>query len=152
MDLFEKNMLYILQYPNEIRVNINSTHNLMSLDTYPDLLAKKKEWQDLTGGKIAMFGQIVGSYQVDPRTLGGDFFKETFVRIRKNLPLQTWDDRQQAKIVHGIIKNIEQSKPDLQMISDFLTCYNELDRRYGTNWKKTFPRIAEAMSKYEDTE
>lgn len=152
MDLFEKNMLYILQYPNEIRVNINSTHNLMSLDTYSDLLVKKKEWQDLTGGKIGMFGQIVGSYQVDPRTLGGDFFKETFVRIRKNLPLQTWDDRQAAKAMHGIMKNIEQSKPDLQRISDFLTCYNELDRRYGTDWKKTFPRIAEAMSKYEDTE
>lgn len=147
MDRFEENMLYALSCPG-IRVNINSTHTLMSLDDYPALLAKKKEWELKTNKEIATYGMTVSSLHVDPRTFGGVFFKDTIKKIRKSHPVDTWDNKEAYKNINGILQTIEQSKPDMQMMKHFLTVYNELDRRHGTNWKETFPRIAEQLSKH----
>lgn len=146
MEKFEKNLLYALHNTN-FRINFNSTHSLMSLDDYPLLLKKKKYWEDVSSRQIASYNMTVNSLHVDPRTLGGEFFKETLARIRKNHPIDNWDDRQAYKNINGILTNIENSKPSLEMMKHFVTVYNELDRRHGTDWRLVFPRIADEIDK-----
>ena len=143
----EKNIRHVLKYP-EIRLNFESTHSLMSLPAYVDLLHKKNEWQKEFGHPIYLYGMTVQSEHVHPAMLGGDFFKEIFHQIRSSHPLKTWDDRQSLRNIDGILKTIEQSKPNLAHIKNFVTVYNELDRRHGTNWKIVFPELANEISKH----
>lgn len=147
--IFEENMLYALA-DKSIRININSTHTLMSIEEYPNLLQKKSQWEKLTGNSVALYGMIVNNRTdyVHPALLGGDFFKNAIEKIRKSHPVTSWDDRQAYKNINAILSVIEQAKPDLSAMKHFLTVYNELDRRHGTNWKKTFPRIAQEINKH----
>lgn len=145
----ENNIRYVLQFP-EIRLNFNPTYTVMSLgDTFIELLKKKKQWESETGHpSITLYGGIVSSKHADPRMLGGDFYKETFAKIRKTHPVETWDDRQAYKNLNGLLNVIEQSQPDITGMKHFLTVYNELDRRHGTNWRETFPKIAHEIDKH----
>ena len=146
-EIFEENLLYALQ-DKSIRINFNATHSLMSLDDYPALLSKKVEWESITGNPIALYGMLVSSIHVHPTMLGGDFFKDTISQIRKNHPLTTWDDQQAYENINGLLMQIEQSDTDLKSMKHFLTVYNELDRRHGSNWRSIFPRIAKEIEKH----
>ena len=143
----EKNIKYVLQYP-EIRLNLNSTHSLMSLPAYVDLLNKKNEWEYEFNRSIYLYGMTVASDHVHPAMLGGDFFKDTFYTIRSKHPLKTWDDKQALRNIDGILKTIEQSEPNVEHIKNFVTVYNELDRRHNTDWKSVFPELANEISKH----
>lgn len=146
-NVVEKNMLYALKQ-NHITMNINSTHSLMSIDTYSNLLRKKQQWENTTNKKIRMYGMIVDENHVDPRMLGGEFFKDSIAQIRKSHPISSWDDRESYKNINGILSIIENSQPSPENMKHFLTVYNELDKRNNTNWRKTFPRISEEIQKY----
>ena len=146
-DRTEKNIKYVLQYP-EIRLNFNSTHTLMSLPAYANLLHKKSLWEKEFDNSIHLYGMTVLSDHVHPSMLGGEFFKKTFQEIRSKHPLKTWDDRQALRNIDGILQTIEQSKPNLEHIKNFVTVYNELDKRHHTDWKSVFPQISNEISKH----
>ena len=149
-DVTEENMRYALSKP--ITVHINSTHSLMSLDSYCDLLDKKCKLEDEFGKNIAMFGMTVSGDHIVPIMFGGDFFAETIAEIREKHPMRHWDDEQAFTSVGGILKSIEKvAEPNMEMIKKFLRVYNELDRRRGTDWKSTFPRIRAEAERYFPT-
>ena len=149
-DLAEKNILYYLARPEVKYLNINSTHSLMSLPSYYKLLEKKKEWENITGKKIRMFGMPVGSKHVDLETLGGNFYTQAIKDILKIHPRDTWDDQQSLKNINGVIKTLVNSKPNLEKIQHFVKVYDELDRRRKTNWREVFPNIAKEIEKYKN--
>ena len=147
MELVEQNILYVLNKPG-IRLNINATHTLMSIGAYARLLEKKVEWEELTGKEINLYGQIVGSKHVKPHALGYDFLKDDIEQILSIHPRGTWDSDEAFKNISGIFKSLEDAKPDIEHIENFLTVYNEIDRRRNTNWKEVFPDIATEIKKH----
>lgn len=148
--LAEKNILYYLSLPEVTYLNINSTHNALSLLTYHELLEKKVEWEEKTNKSIRLFSQAVGSKHVDIGTLAGNFYVQAVKNILKSHPRKTWDDQQALKATNGILKTIINSDPDPEKIQHFLNVYNELDRRRNTNWKEVFPEFAAEIEKYKD--
>ena len=143
----ENNIKYVLSFP-EIRLNFNATHTIMSLFAYKKLLDKKTEWEREFNQPINLYGMTVISKHADPRMFGGDFLKDICKEIRNNHPTESWDDREALKNIDGILKTIEQSKPNLELIKNFKIVYDELDRRHGTDWKSVFPQIANELNKY----
>lgn len=149
-DLVEKNIEYYLSKSTTKYLNINSTHSLLSIPYYSELIKKKIEWEEKFKKPIRTFGMKVVSKHVEMDMLGGDFYKEYVMDLLTIHPKTTWDDAHSVKNFLGLIKSISNEKASIEKIKNFLEVYNELDRRRKTSWRNVFPKIAAEIEKYKD--
>ena len=139
LDLFEKNMLYLLEQ-KWLKINIQQTISILTIKTMPKLLEKLKEWRNKHSidhhlGTVNPYPHYLDPYQM----FGGEEFDEDATIILENFDRSNKDNELAYKTMHGIFKRIKQSKYNEKNISDLFIFLDEKDRRRGTNWKKLFP-------------
>lgn len=141
LNMFQRNFEYVLNN-TDFLLNINSALGPLTAPTMPALAKKINEWSKTrtvywsmmkTGGWPFMHPAIFGPVILD---LG---YREAIKLFDTN----DCDIKKNYKTYYnGIIKEIEQSVPDLNKQLALKTYLVEMDRRRGTDYKKTFPSIA----------
>ena len=105
----------------------------------PDLLRKLNEWR-----KIRNIGHWFGSVLdagvwLQAETFGEKIFKDDAEEILRLMPQDTEENKHAYDYMKSILDFIIATKtPDLQNAKNLIVHLNEIDRRRGTDWRKTF--------------
>lgn len=143
MDLqtWEDNLRYVLD-KDWILLSINSCITNLTVKTIPELIIKLKEWNQLRPDNKSIhwtFGFPIGDdgKRQHPKVLGYDVFKDDVDRIL--LLLDSNDTIAYKNYMQSLFNSIKHIKPDPNDTTVLKLYLTELDRRRGTDWKKTFP-------------
>ena len=148
LKLFEKNFIYVLTN-TDITLNINSALDPLTANTMPDLVSKINEWSKIrtvywslmkTGGRDFLHPTIFG-----PQVLSLGFQKA----IDQFDDLGDIDKANYKNYFQGIVSEIRDSKPDIDLQRKLKTYLLELDRRRGTDYVSTFPALASLLKDIE---
>jgi hypothetical protein len=148
LKLFEKNFTYVLNN-TDITLNINSALDPLTANTMPDLVSKINEWSKIrtvywslmkTGGRDFLHPTIFG-----PQVLSLGFQKA----IDQFDDLGDIDKANYKNYFQGIVSEIRDSKPDIDLQRKLKTYLLELDRRRGTDYVSTFPALASLLKDIE---
>jgi len=148
LKLFEKNFIYVLTN-TDITLNINSALDPLTANTMPDLVSKINEWSKIrtvywslmkTGGRDFLHPTVFG-----PQVLSLGFQKA----IDQFDDLGDIDKANYKNYFQGIVSEIRDSKPDIDLQRKLKTYLLELDRRRGTDYVSTFPALASLLKDIE---
>lgn len=147
LELFDKNYTYLVEYTN-INLVINSALTTLSIPELPRLVDKINTWSRIrtvywsmmkTGGRPYLHPTIFGPIVSE---LG---FTDS---IKLFDPMDSPEKIEYKDYFNGINKEILNSTADPVLQSQLKTYLIELDRRRGTDYKKTFPKIADLLSNF----
>jgi organic radical activating enzyme len=145
--LFENNMLKMISL-DSFRIGLLSTVNTLSINTMPDLCKKYLEWNKLQ--PIFWYMHLVrpDDSVLNPLFFDYSVFEQSINYILQNLPTETWDDKLTYDTFAGIAQLLEKNcSTNIEKQTHLLRYLNENDRRRNTNWKKTFPWLANVLEK-----
>ena len=80
-----------------------------------------------------------------PDVFGAGYFDRDFEKILLLMPAQTKQQLHAREYMQGIQKQINTTEKDSVRISQLITFLDEIDRRRGLDWAKTFPWLAEEV-------
>lgn len=139
LDLMEKNMASLLS-KKWIYLNINSTLSPLTIKSLLQLIHKIKTWKK--DRKLFHHMQTVfDPIYHNPDIFGGDFWKDDLNKCLDAMPVNDWHEYNQKNYFKGICKQILSSKIKPDLIAQFHTHLDELDRRRGTDWRNIFPYL-----------
>jgi organic radical activating enzyme len=142
---WEKNFEYLLGQ-TWINLIISSTVTPLTVKTLPDLLEKINQWnqtrpvwhyQNSVNGPDYMFIDMFG-----------DIFSKDFERALDLKPDNTPEQQSSWKYLAGIALQSASREPDVGKITKLFNFLNEMDRRRGTNWSRTFPWLVDEFAKH----
>lgn len=140
---WEKNFQRLLEQ-KWLKININQTISVLTIKTMPDLLRKLQTWRQKH--KIGHFFSETSpqpSYLM-PDILGPAFDRD-FETIIDLMPKEHEQDKKAIEYMSGISGRIAKSDPNHEEIDKLIHFLDEKDRRRNTNWRKTFPWLAEEI-------
>lgn len=155
LELFQKNFEYILNESNTLQ-NINSALTATAVPGMPKLVKKINEWSKIRPVYWSMMKASTNNYGPRPYLYPGIFGRKiNDIGLKEAVDLfniNSYGYPDSVKVnyknyMNGIINEFEQSQPDLLRQKQFKIYLTELDRRRGTDYKKTFPTIAEWLDK-----
>jgi organic radical activating enzyme len=155
LKLFQKNFEYILNESNTLQ-NINSALTVTAVPGMPILVDKINEWSKIRPVYWSMMKASTYNYGPRPYLYPGIFgrkvndigLKEAIEKFDVNSYGHIDSVKENYKnYMNGIINEFENREPDLFRQKQFKIYLTELDRRRGTDYKKTFPTIAEWLDK-----
>jgi organic radical activating enzyme len=135
--LFENNFRTLLQYP--FRAAILTTVNSLSIHEMPALYDKIEEWRKI--GKVYWYPNLVtpkDTHALRANIFNPSVWKDSLSNLYNRLPGGTFDNDATKKIIHGIMAYLDTGSDNLLEQDTLRNTLTELDRRRGTNWKKTF--------------
>jgi organic radical activating enzyme len=138
-----RNFEKLLDLP-QVEVGINSAISLLTLHKFPQLLEQIDEWNN----KRPLNRKIVLSFNMDthltdPRIAGGDVFANTLDLCSEKMKVRSVRDISVKKYWEGLAESIRKSKPNAFKLDRLKRYLSEVDRRRNTDWKKTFPWLAD---------
>lgn len=159
MELFKKNTEYILENTN-FQLVFMATHNILSIFSFKEMMdyilgLKKKYEKDHNDGQRII---IDSSYLSSPQYMSVRFAnKEMVETMKENLDYMESNSIENLK-THGFSKyeinkykriyhyaktaNVDEESPEtIKCRHDFVTFFNEYDRRKGISLLKTFPEL-----------
>ena len=145
LTVWEKNFEYLIGQ-SWINLIINSTVTPLTVKTLPDLLIKINHWSQRR--KIYHYQNSVNAPSYMFVDIFGDIFREDFARALELKPTVTPEETASKNYLLGIAEQSAHpgpNVPEIQKLWDFL---NEIDRRRGTSWPKTFPWLVSEFGKY----
>jgi MoaA/NifB/PqqE/SkfB family radical SAM enzyme len=148
LTVWEKNFEYLVTQ-DWINLIINSTVTPLTIKTLPDLLQKINHWSQHR--KIYHYQNSVNTPSYMFMDIFGDIFKEDFVQALELKPTTTPEEIASRNYLVGIAQQSAHrgaNIPEIQKLYDFL---NEMDRRRGTSWPKTFPWLVDEFKKHNLT-
>lgn len=146
LSVFEKNFEYIVK-ETDMLPTINSVITPLTIKTMPDLVEKINSWSKIRnvywtfmkeGSQTYLHPAIFGEWLVN---LGLQKSYEVF---------EASEDPEKTNFknyLQGIIKEIQNTPPNLNEQKKLKVYLTELDRRRQTDYKKLFPEIAEMLDK-----
>jgi organic radical activating enzyme len=153
--LFQKNFEYILNESNTLQ-NINSALTVTAVPGMPMLVDKINEWSKIRPVYWSMMKASTHNYGPRPYLYPGIFGRKVN-DIGLKEAIEKFDIKSYGYIdsvkanyknyMNGIINEFENREPDPFRQKQFKIYLTELDRRRGTDYKKTFPTIAEWLDK-----
>lgn len=155
LKLFQKNFEYILNESSALQ-NINSALTVTAVPGMPMLVDKINEWSKIRPVYWSMMKASTYNYGPRPYLYPGIFgrkvndlgLKEAIGKFDINSYGHVDSVKANYKnYMNGIINEFENREPDLFRQKQFKIYLTELDRRRGTDYKKTFPTIAEWLDK-----
>lgn len=138
LEKWEKNFNLLLEN-KWLYVNINQTISSLTIKSMPELLRKLNEWR-----KIRNIGHWFGSVLdagvwLQAETFGEKIFKDDAEEILRLMPQDTEENKHAYDYMKSILDFIVATKtPDMQNAKNLIVYLNEIDRRRGTDWRKTF--------------
>ena len=155
LKLFQKNFEYILNESSTLQ-NINSALTVTAVPGMPILVDKINEWSKIRPVYWSMMKASTYNYGPRPYLYPGIFgrkvndigLKEAIEKFDVNSYGHIDSVKENYKnYMNGIINEFENREPDPFRQKQFKIYLTELDRRRGTDYKKTFPTIAEWLDK-----
>lgn len=145
LDQWRQNFEYLVK-EKWIYLSINQTLSCLTIKTIPDLLAYINQLGD--NRKInQFFSTTVDTHEfLHPDTFGAGYFDEDFEKILFLMPDQTKQQQHARAYMQGIQKQINKTARNDLKISQLIVFLNEIDRRRGLDWKKTFPWLAKEIN------
>ena len=143
--VWEKNFEYLVSQ-SWINLIINSTITPLTVKTLPELLEKINKWSQYR--KIYHYQNSVNAPSYMFMDMFGDIFQEDFVRALELKPTTTPEEMSSRNYLAGIAQQAAHrgaNMAEIQKLYDFL---NEMDRRRGTSWPKTFPWLMSEFKKH----
>jgi organic radical activating enzyme len=142
LDQWRENFEYLVK-EKWIYLSINQTLSCLTIKTIPDLLAYINQLS--VNRKInQFFSTTVMTHEfLHPNVLGAGYFDKDFEKILFLMPRQTKQQQQAREYMQGIQKQINTTVKNNLKISQLITFLDEIDRRRGLDWKKTFPWLIE---------
>jgi pyruvate-formate lyase-activating enzyme len=121
-----------------ITLNVNSTITSLTIKTLPDMIrylnSLRKERKIFHS-----FSLVDGRWFLHPDIFDGDFFKNDFENILKEMPDTTEWDKNQKYYMEGIIKYISSCSASLEKLQELTNYLDEIDYRRNLNWRAVFP-------------
>lgn len=155
LKLFQKNFEYILNESNTLQ-NINSALTITAVPGMPKLVDKINEWSKIRPVYWSMMKASTYNYGPRPYLYPGIFGRKVNdIGLREAIEkfdINSYGHVDSVKLNHknymnGITNEFESREPDSFRQKQFKIYLTELDRRRGTDYKKTFPTIAEWLDK-----
>ena len=155
LKLFQKNFEYILNESNTLQ-NINSALTVTAVPGMPMLVDKINKWSKIRPVYWSMMKASTHNYGPRPYLYPGIFGKKVndlgLKEAIEKFDTNSYGHIDSVKVnyknyMNGIINEFENREPDLIRQKQFKIYLTELDRRRGTDYKKTFPTIAEWLDK-----
>ena len=147
LDWFDQNLQYLLSQGEWLRLNLNHTVSLLTIDSMPILFEKILEWKQHKDINH-YFGMIVHWDFLHPKIMNYDLWKKSLNEVKtmlvksRNVSSNDWDNENAIKTIDGIIKLLKSSTyNDTEMVKRAQVYLNEIDRRRGTDWRATFPYL-----------
>lgn len=130
-----------------IYLTVNNTITSLSIKTMPDLLRYINDLRKTRRINHA-FGLVDGKPHLHPDVFGAGYFHDDFDSIISLMDKSSeWGQRSQD-YMKGIQKQLDSSHKDITL-QKYLGLYlDEIDRRRDTDWKNTFPWLAEHFKKH----
>jgi organic radical activating enzyme len=155
LKLFQKNFEYILNESNTLQ-NINSALTVTAVPGMPELVKNINQWSKIRPVYWSMMKASTYNYGPRPYLYPGIFGRKVNdIGLKEAIDL--FDINSQGHVdsvkanyknyMNGIINEFENREPDPFRQKQFKIYLAELDRRRGTDYKKTFPTIAEWLDK-----
>lgn len=141
-ELVETNVRLLLE--NKFTVHINSSPTVLTLRSYPSLLRKIIEWQEIHPLSGAYAEIVTTPTYLNPAVVPASYYTEAFSEIKELYQQLKHNNRydQILKIDNYLLKyNNQEKQPELKAY------LNELDKVRGLNWRKTFPWLIEILDK-----
>jgi len=155
LKLFQKNFEYILNESNTLQ-NINSALTVTAVPGMPILVDKINEWSKIRPVYWSMMKASTYNYGPRPYLYPGIFGRKVndlgLKEAIEKFNINSYGHIDSVKFNHknymnGIVNEFENREPDIFRQKQFKIYLTELDRRRGTDYKKTFPTIAEWLDK-----
>ena len=155
LKLFQKNFEYILNESNTLQ-NINSALTITAVPGMPMLVDKINEWSKIRPVYWSMMKASTYNSGPRPYLYPGIFGKKVndigLKEAIEKFDINSYGHIDSVKLNHknymnGIMNEFENREPDVFRQKQFKIYLTELDRRRGTDYKKTFPTIAEWLDK-----
>jgi organic radical activating enzyme len=155
LKLFQKNFEYILNESNTLQ-NINSALTVTAVPGMPELVKNINQWSKIRPVYWSMMKASTHNFGTRPYLYPGIFGRKiNDIGLKEAVDLfdvNSYGYPDSVKVnyknyMNGIINEFENREPDLYRQKQFKIYLTELDRRRGTDYKKTFPTIAEWLDK-----
>jgi organic radical activating enzyme len=155
LKLFQKNFEYILNESNTLQ-NINSALTITAVPGMPVLVDNINKWSKIRPVYWSMMKASTYNYGPRPYLYPGIFGRKIndigLKEAIEKFDINSYGHVDSVKLNHknymnGIMNEFENREPDLYRQKQFKIYLTELDRRRGTDYKKTFPTIAEWLDK-----
>ena len=140
---FQENFEFMLD-ETDIILNINSAMTALTVPSMPDLVRRINQWsrKRIVYWSMMKAGDNIRDY------LNPTIFGKAILGLGINESIQIFDTQgDKIKEIYlrnlkGIAKQCEETEPDVKSQQKLAIYLDELDRRRGTDWRKTFPTIA----------
>jgi MoaA/NifB/PqqE/SkfB family radical SAM enzyme len=143
LNKFVENFEFMLN-ETKIILNINSAMTALTIPSMPALVKKINEWSK----KRIVYWSMMKAGDAGRPWLNPNIFGKNILDLGINESIKLFDT-QSDKIketylrnLKGIAKECKMTEPNLFQQKLLRIYIEELDRRRGTDWKKTFPTIA----------
>ena len=155
LKLFQKNFEYILNESTTLQ-NINSALTATAVPGMPALVKNINRWSTIRPVYWSMMKASTYNYGPRPYLYPGIFGRKiNDIGLKEAVDLfdvNSYGYPDSVKVnyknyMNGIINEFENRESDLFRQKQFKIYLTELDRRRGTDYKKTFPTIAEWLDK-----
>ncbi|EQC52201.1 hypothetical protein M901_1607, partial [Bacteriovorax sp. DB6_IX] len=159
MELFKKNVRYVLEN-TDFQLVFMATHNILSIYSYRQMIdyimELKKEYEGKHDGGQRVL--IDSSYLSSPQYISLKFANKNMIeRMKENLEymesksiqklgshgFSDYEIKKYKRIYHyAKTSKVDEESPEvIKVRSDFVTFFNEYDRRKGTSLLETFPEL-----------
>jgi organic radical activating enzyme len=146
-----ENFEYLVSEHRWANISINSTINVLSVKTMPDLLRRMRVWSDqrsrprdaATAEQIStVFNMLMGPPFMHAGILPGGFFDREFQEIVALLPRRSTWELANVEYMQGIWKTVNATPHNPQLIGALKAYLDEIDHRRQSDWRTTFPWLA----------
>ena len=150
LDLWIKNFEYMLD-KSWVKLSIHSCMTVLTIKTLPELIIKIVEWNERRPSDIHIehsFDFLIGnkSNGLHPTTFGAEVFAEDFEKILNVMPVSNIDQQSAKKQMQGLANYVKNTPKEPSRIAVLIKYLNELDRRRNSDWRGTFPWLAELVN------
>jgi MoaA/NifB/PqqE/SkfB family radical SAM enzyme len=140
---FQENFEFMLN-ETDIILNINSAMTALTIPSMPNLVRQINQWSK----KRTVYWSMMKAGDAGRSYFNPTIFGKDILDLGINESIQLFDTQKDnikeiyLRNLKGIANECEKTTPDLEQQNLLKIYLDELDRRRGTDWRKTFPTIA----------
>ena len=147
-----ENFEYLITTHMWANISINSTINVLSIKTMPELLRRVRTWSDLRSRRAdaagaeqlsTVFNMLLGPPFMHAGILPAGFFDREFEEVVALLPRRNSWELANVAYMEGIWRTVNAAPYNPRLIAALKAFLEEMDRRRRSNWRATFPWLVE---------
>jgi len=144
LEQWKNNFDYVARH-KWIYLNINQTITGLGIKSVPQLMEFINDYKEQRQiGHYLM--TCVNRPHLYPGIFGKGFFKADMEKILHSMRDHTWQEKNARQIMQGLYLEWNTHDRDKDKIRDLGVFLDEIDRRRGLDWRRTFPWLAKEIN------